>query len=244
VLAVGMTRRLYPAVAAARALIAGGLIGGDVRFVFREGSVYGWPIRTDAAFRRASAGGGVLMDFGSHAIDLLLRLFGTPTVRSYADDALRDGVETNCRAGLDFPSAQGVLQLSWNQPLVTELRVSGSAGELALHPADIAPLRFRAHGAPWRTEAAAGDAPADLAEDGERMTPRTYHDCIYLQLVQTLRAIARGEPAVASGEDARTVVRAIEACYEKARPLAAPWLDAAEQAAIEQHHWRRELWAT
>ncbi len=51
VLAVGMTRRMYPCVADAREVISSGTLGTDLRFVHREGLVYEWPVATDAAFR-------------------------------------------------------------------------------------------------------------------------------------------------------------------------------------------------
>src|SRR5439155_24496506 len=77
-LAIGMTRRLATGLLEARALIAAGALGDGVRFVYRDGSVYDWPVSTNAPFSRATAGGGVLIDVGSHAIDYLSALFGTP----------------------------------------------------------------------------------------------------------------------------------------------------------------------
>jgi predicted dehydrogenase len=243
VLAVGMVRRMFPSLAEARALLASGAIGDRLRFVYREGLVYSWPVSTDAAFRRATAGGGVLTDFGSHAIDFLAALFGAPAVDAYADDAHQAGVETNCRMHLAFPDASGVAQLSWSQPLVTELRVAGSAGELALDPGRIDSVRWRRHGGAWQTRVSDAAWPVDLRPDGDRRTPRTYYECIYHQIVQVLRAVAHGEPVPASGEEGIAAVRAIEACYEKATALGLPWLGTDEAAEAEARHWNGERWA-
>src|SRR5258708_27686117 len=58
VLAVGMTRRMFPCLAEAQALLGSGAIGDHLRFVHREGDVYGWPGRPSFPFRPATAGGG------------------------------------------------------------------------------------------------------------------------------------------------------------------------------------------
>ena len=238
VLAVGMTRRLYPCLVEAQALIAQGAIGDRPRFVYREGRVYEWPVGSDAAFRRATAGGGVLMDIGSHVLDFVSALFGAPTVATYADDAQADGVETNCRIELAYPEASGEVQLSWNQPLVTGLRIAGSAGELMLDPGRIDTVRFRRHDGAWETRVSTATWPADLEPQGRRGTPQTHRDCVYYQLVQVLRAVVHGEAVSVDGAQGLALIRAIDSCYERATSLQLPWLDAAEQSQADAHHWR------
>lgn len=237
-LAIGMVRRTFPSVVAARALVP--TLGDDLRFVYREGQVYSWPVATDAAFRRATGGGGVLTDFGSHALDLLASLFGTPVVRGYADDAEADGVETNCRVDLSFDRASGSAQLSWSEPLVTGLHVAGSGGELFLHPTRPDLVRIRRGGGAWEPQACDASWPADLRREGARETPRTYYDCIFLEVVQALRAVALGDPVPATATDGRAVVAATEACYARATPLERPWLRADEKTDATAHHWTAE----
>jgi predicted dehydrogenase len=238
ILAVGMTRRFYPCVVAAQELIATPALGDDLRFVCREGHVYDWPASTDAAFRRTTAGGGVLVDLGSHVLDMIAALFGAPTVASYADDGHAAGVETNCLIELENPVARGVVQLSWNQPLVRGLQLVGSAAELVLDPGRLDAIRWRPRGGSWRTLPCAATWPADLAVRGSRGTPRTHHDCIYYQLIQVLRAIVHGEPVPVPGDDALATVRAIDACYRQATALRLPWLSEVEQAEADARHWK------
>ena len=233
VLAVGMTRRMYPCLAEAQALLAAGALGDNLSFVYREGGVYAWPVNTDFPFRRATAGGGVLIDKGTHALDFLAALFGEPVVAAYADDGHSDGVETNCQIRLVFPRASGMVQLSWSQPLVNSFHIAGSAGQLTLHPWRFDAVRWRRNGGDWETRVSAATWPCDLRPGGKRGTPWTYEECVYYQIVQALRAVVHGEPMPVDGEQGLTVMRAVHSCYRKATPLRLSWL-------TEARHWSRE----
>ncbi len=240
VLAVGMTRRMYPCLAEARALLASGALGDHISFVYREGNVYGWPVSTDFPFRRASAGGGVLIDKGTHVLDFLATLFGRPGVAAYADDGHTDGVETNCQIRVAFPGASGKVQLSWSQPLVNGFHVIGSAGQMTLHPWRFDAVRWRRNGDPWETRVSAATWPRDLRPGGRRGKPWTYDECVYYQIVQSLRAAVHGEPAPVTGEDGLTIMQVIDACYRQATPLRLSWLTEAEQAQADSRHWSRQ----
>ena len=240
VLAVGMTRRMYSCLAEARALLAAGALGNHLSVVCREGGVYGWPVSTDFPFRRATAGGGVLIDRGTHVLDFLAALFGEPVVAAYADDSHTEGVETNCQIDLVFPGARGMVQLSWSQPLVDGLHISGSAGQLTLHPWRSDAVLWRRNGGAWETRVSAATLPCDLRQGGRRGTPWTYEECVYYQIVQALRAVVHGEPVPVTGEDGLTIMQAIDACYRQATPLRLSWLTEAEQAQVNSRHWSRQ----
>ena len=241
-LAIGMTRRLATGLLEARALIASGALGDSVRFVYRDGGVYGWPVSTSAMFSRATAGGGVLFDIGSHAIDYLTALFGTPSVTAYSDDAQREGVETNCVIELAFPVASGSVQLSWNQPLVAGLDIVGEKAELRLNPYRPDVILWRPRGGRWQARDSRATLPRDVEPRPERGAPLTYFEAIYYQLVQVLRAVRYGERVPVDAEEGLAVVRAIDTCYRQAAPLRLPWLAAAEQARADERHWSRERW--
>lgn len=240
VLAVGMTRRMFPYLAEMRSLIASGALGDRLRFVYRDGGVYGWPVSTDFAFRRATAGGGVLIDKGTHVLDFLAALFGEPAPAAYADDGHSEGVETNCRIGVVFPGASGTVQLSWSQPLVNGIRIAGSAGEVTEHPWRLDAVRWRRHGGDWETRLSAADWPRDLRPNARREKPWTYEECVYYQIVQVLRAAVHGEAAPVSGEEGLMIMKAIQRCYRMATPLRLEWLTETEQAQADALHWKQQ----
>src|SRR5437867_8059335 len=95
-LAVGYFRRLYPSIRLMKALIDRGFFGPPTRFHAEGGGRYSWAAATLASMRRDLAGGGVLIDYGSHILDLLFYLFDGPgEVIAYQDNDL-GGVEADC----------------------------------------------------------------------------------------------------------------------------------------------------
>lgn len=240
ILAVGLPRRFFPHVAEVAALVACGELGDELTFAYREGGPYLWPIASDAAFRRAISGGGVLMDKGVHALDTLDQIFGAAEVLRCEDDSLCGGVESNSRVELRYPErdARGTLQLSWDQPLNNGLWLRGARGEVWLGLDDIGVYRRRAPGGVWREVRATAAWPTTLSARPGRATPDGYYDCVLLQWVGVLRAIQFGEAPAVDGLKATRVIRTIESAYQRAEPLDLPWLTVPERAALKANHWR------
>src|SRR5262249_3241078 len=65
-LVVTVFRRLLPSTRLLRGLLDAELLGRPLAFDVEEGEVYNWPTATLGNMRRDLAGGGVLIDFGSH----------------------------------------------------------------------------------------------------------------------------------------------------------------------------------
>jgi predicted dehydrogenase len=239
-LAVGMTRRFYPNFAEIAGLLARGELGDGVQFVCREGGLYGWPIATDAAFRREVSGGGVLMDKGVHVLDSLCWLFGEPHVVRCRDDAQQGGVEANSIVELEFPNARGMMQLSWDQPLANGLHIKGPEGEIRVEPNEIIEYQRRPPGGTWRRVRSEAKWPAEVM--GPKLgQPKSYYDCFDFQLTSVIRALLHGEPLTVDGSRAAQVLRALDHAYAVARPLPCPWLGEREQAAQAAGHWRQSV---
>jgi len=240
-LALGMTRRFFPCFVEARRRIQSGEFGKRLRFTYREGEVFTWPVASAAAFRRASSGGGILLDKGVHVLDCLLYLFGQGTVKKNYDDGLREVVEGNSVTDLEFEWAQGSMQLSWETNLNSGLHVVGEKGELWIPAGPLNLFFSRAKPeAPWQEETIRVEWPLDLAPAPHRKrSPRDYNECFVFQMVQTLRAIKLKEMPAATGEDGVETLRLITDAYAMSLPLEKPWLSMVEQSFIRSNHWRK-----
>lgn len=239
VLAVGMIRRFFPAFAQLKTLLDAGKLGEICSFCYREGRVFDWEVRTPAIFtRQASGGSGLLLDIGSHALDYLLWLFGDLNVVSYADDACA-GVEGNVVLELTSPAGQGRMQLSWDSPLLCELRVVGTRGEAILRVDQLDKLAIKTNG-DFEEVAVDHRYPADVRLPSRKtITPKLYTESIYCQLIQVLRAIELAEAPAVDGQQGQACISLIEAARRCARPLDMPWLDPHQEATHQSLHWTR-----
>ena len=203
-LAVGMVRRLAPAVQAAQRAIAAGWIGEPMSVSISWGSKFAWPSESGEYFRRENA--GVLANLGVHSLDLVRYLFGALQPESYTDD-WGGGVEANARYTLRTANGAAVtVALSYTTTLANEIRIQGTHGE----------LRFD-HDAP---EVAFRDVRSGL-EAVVRVDkpfahgdwPHTLVSCFSEQLADFDRAISlRGTPH-ATGLDATGTAALIDWAY-------------------------------
>jgi predicted dehydrogenase len=237
-LALGMARRFYPSVEAVRLWVKANP-DFPMLFSYREGSLFDWPVASPALFRRTTGGGGVLIDKGVHALDVLCHLFGAGRLVRSADDAPKgQGVESNAVLDLAFGSSRGLLQVSWEAPLNNGFHISGETEELwmPISPIDAIWKRSSSPGSAWKKEEARITWPGDLAEG--RSSPMNIFDCIRLQLVSLLRAIHLGEPLMAGGKEGLAVLGLLLAAYEQSTPISQSWLPEAEQRRAAGAHWR------
>jgi predicted dehydrogenase len=237
ILAIAMIRRFFPAFAQFKALIESGRLGTLRAFEYREGHKFEWDVTTPAAFRRRHEGGtGVLFDIGPHALDHLAWTFGPLSVVDYADDAL-SGIESNLTMRVRSTRCPGSIQLSWDNPLTNELRVTGDRGEAVLRIDRFDQLAIRESDG-WAVIPVTADFPADLAAaGGRRLSPRSYVQAMSCQIVQVLRSIVLGEAPAVDGESGRRTIAALEAGLASAVPLEMPWLPQRERQAFAQLHW-------
>jgi predicted dehydrogenase len=239
VLAVGMIRRFFPAYAQLTQLIEEEQLGSLVSFEYREGHKFEWDVTTPAAFRSRGEGGtGVLFDIGPHVVDYLTRTFGRLRVLGYADDALA-GIESNASLEVESPACRGSIHLSWNYPQANELRVVGTKGEAVLRVGHFDQLAVK-KASVFKPQPVTVSFPADVCQPAlRRLSPRTYSDAIYCQIVQVVRAIRLQERPAVDGESGKDCVSLLESALSVARPLDAPWLDGAQRDAYRLSHWRR-----
>ena len=223
VLAVGMVRRLLPATRTIRSLLASGALGSLERIECFEGGPFRWPVHSPAYFDRSTAGGGVLLDIGTHVLDLLTWWLGPPASLRYQDDAM-GGVEANCRVRLAWNHAEADVRLSrdWERP--NRYLVTGSRGWLSWIANEGHELEMALRGAEYVSKV--------CLHEPDGRPARNFHQTFLEQIRQVVRAV-RGDPAaIVTGADALASVALVERCYRERTPLAMPWLTDAEQEAV------------
>lgn len=219
VLAVGLEFRGFPAARWVERALAAGLLGRLRRFEVRQGVDLAWPFASDFVLHGERAGGGVLLDFGAHVLDLLLWWLGDLAPTAYRDDA-RGGVESNCLMELETADGvPGTVELSRMRTLANTCRIEGERGTLEVGVWD-------------------PDPDVALEVDGRRLTGRVagrvdagagggfdFPTAFRHQLEDFAAAVrGAGEPT-ATGADGRRVIALIESCYARREALSLPWLD-------------------
>src|SRR5262249_22164579 len=126
-LAVGFFRRLYPSIRLLKGMLGAGDWGRVESFAAEGGGMYGWAAATLGNMRRDLSGGGALIDYGSHLLDLLLYLFaGSAEVLDYCDNSLGN-IEADCSLRLRLQHkgrpVEGTLEVARSRQLGNFIRV-------------------------------------------------------------------------------------------------------------------------
>jgi predicted dehydrogenase len=213
VLTVGLIRRFYESSRFVKRVIESGILGDIVNVDFCEGVAYEGTMASD--FRlRPETGGGVLIDMGSHVLDLLLWWLGEYDRVEYRDDAM-GGVEANCKLDLRFQSGvTGIVELSWNRNLRNSSIVLGERGVLEVGTGYDSPLRLRVK----------DENVALVGRAMESATERTILDVFRRQFNDFVDAIRDHRAPFVPGQEGKRAVSLIEACHTVRQPLSQPWL--------------------
>lgn len=145
-------RRLFPAAARLRSLLAAGGCGAleslEVQWCgsFDPGANDRMAWRTDPQ----QAGAGVLADVGSHRVDLLVWLLGPPgRLRAQLNDRFPAGAERHARLDLTWPSGTvGHVDLRWTKHSSDWIRLTFKRGIL-LFDLEAGTLHWREHHDVW-----------------------------------------------------------------------------------------------
>jgi predicted dehydrogenase len=213
VLGVAMVRRFIVAYGLIRDVIAARTFGDVLRIRVAEGVPYSWPATTGFFLKKEQAGGGVLVDFGSHVLDALMWWLGDLTVTAYADDAY-GGVEAECR--VECRSKTGVpvsIELSRLRRLSCTARIECERATLEanLHSGAIDVVLTETRGA---IRGRVGSRAAS-----EWIPPR---DPFALQLRSFAADIERQAVVTETATTAREVARLFGVCAALRRPLEGP----------------------
>jgi len=226
ILGIGYYRRFIPAARLLKALIAGEFLGQIQRIDVEEGFVYNWPAQTFSFWDRAQAGGGVLLDTGSHVLDLVLWWLGWPSeidILDYDDDGC-GGVEAVAK--LSFIAFIGgtripvTIKLSRLRRMRNSVVIYGEHGNVEWEFSTSSAIKF------VLAESLLG---REVQNGYLKTSPCDNNDVIWyfvaqLQtFVESVR-IGRYVPPLASGDEGMRTVKLIEMAYENKVERAKPWL--------------------
>ncbi|MFL6602498.1 MAG: Gfo/Idh/MocA family protein [Steroidobacteraceae bacterium] len=239
ILAIGMSRRFLPATQTIRRLLALNVLGEITSFNFAEGDAsFLWPVASPGYFRRMDAHGGVLLDIGIHALDLMLWWLGEPIEIVYEDDAM-GGIEVNCRIRCTFSQgAVGEVRLSRDCALANRYTLRGTKGWLSwtVNQADGFELGFE--NADHVLKAALQEA--GLHESGQHKIGHAFthagigkpalnfEQSFVSQLSNVIGAMSNTDALLVSASEGIAAVRLIEHCYRNRKLMPMPWLSQSE----------------
>jgi predicted dehydrogenase len=152
-LGVAYYRRAYPKVHRAIELLQQGAIGQPVMaFAVHHSQLPADPTRRSWLVDPLKAGGGPLYDIGSHRIDLLNYIFGTPQeVRACLSNTVHQiPVEDSATVLIKYPGGlHAVVDVRWNSQITRDqFQIVGTEGEIDLTPLngpELASPRGREH---------------------------------------------------------------------------------------------------
>lgn len=227
-LAVGLYRRLLPSTRLLRGFLESGVVGSPVAVDIEEGGEYGWALATLANLTPRLGAGGVLIDIGSHLLDVLQFLLpGSVQLRSYADNAL-GGVETDSLLKLQIVSGGREipcrLELSRTRRLRNSIVIECEKGALELARGEFADIQVRFDDIAVCDALRGSRTTRVSARWGDEQPPLGY-DVFRAEFDDWLDAIQRGSEPALSGRSVLSTVRLIEDAYRARVPLAEPWTD-------------------
>jgi predicted dehydrogenase len=214
VIAVGHDFRHFPVARTAGAIISHGLLGNVESVELKQGAGGRWPYASTYVYSREEAGGGVLIDFGVHMLDLLSWWLGDLSVETYRDDDA-GGVETECAVQLRTESGAPVsVELTRLRPMRDTVVVRATEAVLEIGIFEPAVLRLTPAG---DAGTLSGDVPDPEFETAPLRT------VFARQLEDFVRAVRTESDPFVPLAAGRRAVELVERCYAVREPLRRPW---------------------
>lgn len=135
ILYIANIARLYWVSKEVKDIIKTKRFGNVISIDAEQGSMFSWPTQSGFFFNKKMSGGGVLIDVGSHLLDLILWwLDGYPKSISYADDSY-GGVEADAEIEMSFAGDVGVsVKLSRLRNLNNQIKITCENGTIIVDP--------------------------------------------------------------------------------------------------------------
>ena len=216
ILAVGLDYRFIRAAEFTKQMLDAGVLGGVDKFDLRLGVHFNWPMNSNYLLQKETAGGGVLMDFGPHVLDLLLWWLGDYDRVEYHDDAF-GGVESNCEVRLRLKGgSSGTIELSRSRKLRNTCIMYGAAASLEVGIWDFNPQTSLTINNKRLSLSGAVMQDGSPDESWLDLFRREHEDF-------ALAILGQGELFIPA-EEGKRAVKLIESCYGSRQPVNYPWI--------------------
>jgi predicted dehydrogenase len=209
-LSVNHTRRLFPAYAKIRELVAEGALGELVSITYHDGTEFDWPAASAFHFRSGSR--GVLLDTGIHGLDTICWwLGGRPEVVSAETDSF-GGPEAVAHLRLHYGQCDVEVKLSWLSRLDNRYEIVGRRGRIAGGIED------------W-------DRVVIQYTDGRRQrvpircTAEKYNDFGQEMIANFVEVVAGWAKPLVPGRDVLAPLELMDECYRAATRFRVPWFE-------------------
>jgi predicted dehydrogenase len=222
VMSVGFYRRFLPSVQLLKTMLSRQDFGRPLSVDAEEGGPYGWQLATLDVLTRSKGGGGVLIDLGSHLIDLILYvLSATPRLERFEDNS-RGGIETDCLLEASLAAPTGIvplrLELSRTRELRGSIRIRCERATLELQRANFTEVLVHE----------ASDTaikPYRLTASWEGTGSFVGYEAFRREFDDWVDAIRGRKEPVLSARSVVPVVSLIEAAYANRVDQVEPWTD-------------------
>ena len=208
-LAINFVKRRLESYHAARVLLTPSFMEKVRSIHYTQGHSLTWPFSSAYLLDKIKSGGGVLIDWGSHELDMFNWLFGYDwELVSYRDDGL-GRIESNCEIDFNIMWHQKRIpchiELSYLRRLGNRIVVQGDSSSLVLDEETKVVL--------LRDE---GQEDLRIVADRARPYPSYFAD-------QIRSFISGAGDGCLAGEDALNSLLFIEKCYNNRQNMSYPW---------------------
>lgn len=214
-ISVNHTRRLFASLLKVKELLSDKAIGNPLSIKYFEGEKFDWPTRSGFYFDARMSPRGVLLDRGTHALDLICWwLGGKPRLISSQNDSF-GGCEAVAHVQFEHNGCVGEVRVSWLHQLPNSYTIEGESGTIEGSVYD------------WRCVTVT-TRPGKKKEIRLKSNETHYADFCNRVVANFLDIASKGDKPLISASDVLDSMELIDECYETASRFSMPWYETLE----------------